>query len=114
MKKKQFTRKNRHSRRNRRAGVVNEQLVTNNLQIYNSALLEILRGIDAIKYNNYFLDLEKEIVHCKDIEEKKRLLKEAHTLHKKLYPSHKHYNKYLKHLETNINISRDGRFTIIS
>lgn len=97
-----------------KAGMTDQQILNNNFHIYNAALQEILRGLDNIKHNNNLIDLEKEITHCRDREQKKQLLKQAHELHKLLYPHHKHYNKHLKDLERNIEIDRSGRFTIIS
>ena len=92
----------------------NQQILNNNFQLYNVALQEILRGLDNIKYNNNLIDLEKEIKHCRDREQKKQLLIQAKDLHKQLYPHHTHYNKYLNDLARNIEIDRSGRFTIIS
>lgn len=97
-----------------KAGMTDQQILNNNFQLYNVALQEILRGLDIVKYNNYLIDLEKEIKHCRDREQKKQLLKQAQELHKQLYPHHKHYNKHLKDLARNIEIDRSGRFTIIS
>jgi len=97
-----------------KAGMTDQQILNNNFQLYNVALQEILRGLDIVKYNNYLIDLEKEIKHCRDRAQKKQLLIQAQELHKQLYPHHKHYNKYFKDLARNIEIDRSGRFTITS
>ena len=108
------TKGNMKAKAKTKAGMTDQQILNNNFQIYNAALQEILRGLDIVKYNNYLIDLEKEIKHCRDRAQKKQLLKQAQELHKQLYPHHKHYNKHLKDLERNMEVDRSGRFTIIS
>lgn len=113
-KTKTKTKGNMKTKAKAKAGITDQQILTNNFQLYNVALQEILRGLDNIKYNNYLIDLEKEITHCRDRAEKKQLLIQAKELHKQLYPHHKHYNKFFEDLARNIEINRSGRFTITS
>ena len=68
--------------------------------------------------NNKLIDLEKNINHCNDLPEKKKLVKKALDLHKNLYPGHKVYNKFLKKIHDNIKIETltgayGNNFTVI-
>ena len=68
--------------------------------------------------NNKLIDLEKNINHCSNLSEKKRLTKKAIDLHKKLYPEHRVYNKFLKKIHDNIKIETltgayGNNFTVI-
>lgn len=86
-----------------------------NLKYYqdlSKELSNIKQQNQLILDNNRLTDLEKNINHCTDMREKKKLLKQARELHKKLYPENSNYNDFLKNLDTDIgrhnnNYSRD-------
>ena len=76
-----------------------------NLKYYqdlSKELSNIKQQNQLILDNNRLTDLEKNINHCTDMREKKKLLKQARELHKKLYPEHSKYNDFLKKLDTDI------------
>lgn len=86
----------------------------NNLKYYQDLtkeLSDIKQQNQLILDNNRLTDLEKNINHCTDMREKKKLLKQARELHKKLYPEHSKYNDFLKKLDTDIGILNNNYST---
>ena len=104
--------KNRNNRktlrRNIKAGS-NSILLDQIHKVQNDTLkfyYDLKNELDYIKKQNTVMDLEKNINHCTDLHEKKKLVKKALDLHKNLYPDpeHKVYNKFLKDIHDNIKI----------
>tara|TARA_Y100000590_G_C15504568_1_gene933008 strand:- start:349 stop:798 length:450 start_codon:yes stop_codon:yes gene_type:complete len=86
----------------------------NNLKYYqdlSKELSNIKQQNQLILDNNRLTDLEKNINHCTDMREKKKLLKQARELHKKLYPENSNYNDFLKKLDTDIGILNNNYST---